>query len=139
MSLAQDLMILATKLAEVEAQLGDVPAALEAAKEEGRRSRDEEFSQLIAQKDQEKADFGASEYQRGFVDGGNGQGSGDKIYSQAEVDAMLAPLNEQVAAMQGRITELEGIVATMDQKVAEAVAARVAEFKGALDAVEAQF
>lgn len=140
MSLSQDLMILATKLAEVEAQLGDVPAALEAAKEEGRRSRDQEFTDLVAAKDAEKAAFGEAEFQRGVASVVcPDPGSGDKIFSQAEVDAMLAPLNEQVVAMRGQIESLESQVAGMDQKISEAVQAKVAEFKAKLDEVEAQF
>lgn len=140
MSLAQDLIALAQKLEEIESQLGDVPAALEAAKEEGRRSRDQEFIDMQASKDEEKRVFGESEYQRGFVDGGNGAPpASDKIYSQAEVDAMLAPLNESVIAMQGRISELEAIVAGVDSRIAEAVASKIAEFKAGLDEVEAKF
>ncbi len=139
MGVLQDLLVeLTDKLNEVEAQLGDIPAALEAAKESGRRERDQEFADMVAAKDAEKVAFGASEYARGFVDGGNGGGS-DKIYSQAEVDAMLAPLNEQVLAMQGQITDLQGQLASVDQRIADAVAAKVAEFKGKLDEVEAQF
>lgn len=140
MSMLSDLLIeVSNKLAEVEAQLGDIPAALEAAKESGRRERDQEFTDMVAAKDLEKSDFGFSEYARGFVDGGNGQGSGDKIYSQVEVDAMLAPLNESVLALQGRIAELEGIVASVDQRIVDAVAAKVAEMNQRIDEMQGAF
>lgn len=148
---------LETAIAEFKTKSENFEQTLADEREAGRRDRDAEvtdlqerllvaksdFDAMVVQKDQEKVEFGASEYQRGFVDGGNGSGGGDKIYSQVELDAAVAgavaPLNEQVMAMQGQIDALNAQLATVDQRISEAVAARLAEFKAALDSVEAQF
>src|SRR3954465_3641485 len=47
-------------------------------------------------------------YDKGFADGVSSVGTGDKIFSQAEVDAMLAPLQTQVTDLQAQVTALQG-------------------------------
>lgn len=60
-------------------------------------------------------------YQKGFAEGVASVQVpvSDKIFSQAEVDQMLA---DAVAPLQKKVEELEAIVAGFDQKVADALA-----------------
>ncbi len=94
-----------------------------------------------------KAQGDAEGFQRGFEEGyAKGKEDGlkecpvpvpsDKIYSQEEMDAALKPLQDKVAEQEAKINEqgakiveLELIVSGIEQKVAEAVAAAIAEFK----------
>lgn len=72
-------------------------------------------------------------YDEGFAAGAASVGS-DKIYSQAEVDAMLAPLQ---AELDGVKAELEALKLDIDAKIeaakADAVAALKAELKAKYD------
>lgn len=122
-TLSENILALSKIVAELEAQAADFPAALEAEREAGRRERDA---------DVEAAKIAG--YDEGFAAGVASVPVSDKVFSQAEVDAMLAPLNEQVLTMQGRIAELEGVVAGIDQKVSDAVALALSEFKAILAA-----
>lgn len=66
---------------------------------------------------------------------------GDKIFSQADVDAMLAPMNEKISAMASEIEsakgELEVLKNNMDGKVAEQLAAFKQKAKEAYEAQQA--
>jgi hypothetical protein len=77
-------------------------------------------------------------YDKGFADGVNSVQipPSDKIYSQEDMDNAIKLAIEPLNA---KIIELEGIVSGIDQKVNDAVALKLAEFKAKLDEVEAQF
>lgn len=165
-ALSEQLIALAQRIDEVQAQLGDVPAALEAEREAGRRERDgevsalneqiaakqSEFDAMVAQKDQEKTDFGASEYQRGADEKicPDVPPSSDKIYSQADLDAIVVPLNDRLTqmdvqlseaagregALQSRVDELQAIVDGLDVRISEAVQNALKEAKAKLDEAE---
>jgi hypothetical protein len=65
------------------------------------------LDELSAQVEQEKTD----KYNEGFAAGVASMNNGsDKIYSQAELDAQLQPLKDQVAAMQSQIDSLQASV-----------------------------
>jgi hypothetical protein len=101
MDLLKMLQDLVAKLSELQAQLADVPAALEAAKK--------------------------LSYDEGFVAGVASVPvvvPGDKIFSQAELDAKIA---EVVAPLEKKVSDLELVVAGMDQKVLDAVMAAKAD------------
>lgn len=145
----QLILALQDVVAKMQEQSADFPAQLVAIRaegvEEGKRSRDQEISDLIMQKDQEKMDFGASEYLRGFQDGAASiPPQGDKIYSQAEVDQMLEPLNQMVLALRGeneqlsnRVAELEVLVSGFDARIAQAIQDALMSAKARLDEAEA--
>jgi len=61
-------------------------------------------------------------YQKGFADGAASVSvpPSDKLYSEEELQAKIA---EAVAPLQKKIEELEAVVAGVDQKIADAVAA----------------
>lgn len=77
-------------------------------------------------------------YQKGFADGVASvqEQPSDKIYSQEDMDNAI---KLSVEPLNARIAELEASMADIDAKIAEAVAAKIAEFKAKLDEVEAQF
>lgn len=138
-------------VAKMEEQSADFPAELQRVREEaledGKRSRDEEISDLIDTKDQEKAEFGASEYTRGFSDGVASVPEcpvSDKVYTQEELDAAVqtaveaatGPLNETVAAMQVEIDRLNGELSSVDQRISDAIATFKAELLSRYDATQ---
>ena len=117
--------------------------------------RDQVFNDMIVQKDQERADFGASEYARGFEDGKlEGDPLSDKIYSQAELDSAVgnavAPLQEQISGLTSQISEgvareealrnemdvLRAELSQVDQKIADALAAFKADLLSKYDATQ---
>lgn len=62
------------------------------------------------------------EFDRGFAEGKLSMGNpGDKIYDQAEVDAMLKPIQESLVAKEAQIAQLQldidGIKASIDEQV----------------------
>lgn len=69
-------------------------------------------------------DLAKAKYDEGFAAGVASVQPSDKIYSQAEVDAIVLPLNEKIAALELAITDIN---ATIPAKIAEAVAAFKAE------------
>lgn len=98
-------------LAELQTKIQDAQAALSAEFQAGAASRDEEVNAL-------KARIAELEAQVPPV--------GDKIYSQAEVDAMLAPLNQKISELQATVDAFPGVI---EQKVNEAIAAFKAELR----------
>ena len=75
-------------------------------------------------------------YDKGFADGVASVPPPvtDKIFSQAEVDAMLA---EAVAPLQKKIEDLEAVVASVDQKIADAIIAFKADLLVKVKDIEA--
>ncbi len=73
-------------------------------------------------------------YAKGFSDGVASVPVSDKIFSQADMDAALKPLQDQVASLQAQV---DGVPSQIESAVAEAVAAVKAELKAAWDAEQA--
>lgn len=65
-------------------------------------------------------DLAKLKFDEGFAAGVASVPVSDKVFSQADVDALLAPLQAQVADLQAQVSALQS---SLDQKVAEAVAA----------------
>lgn len=59
-------------------------------------------------------------YDMGFAAGVASVPADDKIYSQAELDAAVGPLQEQISALQIQMQDMQN---ALNQKVADAVAA----------------
>lgn len=107
MDLLQKFQELFNLISSLQAQLADAQAALVAEKQ--------------------------ASYEQGFAAGQAASG-GDKIYSQAEVDAMLLPLNEQIAALQAQVA---GVPDQIAAAVAQAKAELKEQIKGLLAAQQA--
>lgn len=78
---------------------------------------------LVAQlADAQKAadDLAKAKFDEGFAAGVASVPVSDKIFSQADVDALLAPLQAQITDLQAQVLALQG---SIDQKVSDAVAA----------------
>lgn len=77
-------------------------------------------------------------YDKGFADGVNSVQvpPSDKIYSQEDLDNAV---KLAVEPLQIKITELEGVVAGFDAKLAEEIMKVKAEIKSKLDALEETF
>jgi len=63
-----------------------------------------------------------SEYDRGFNDGllqAGQAGGSDKIYSDAELEAELAPLREQIVALTSQVTAFEAQVKDLEATIVE--------------------
>lgn len=89
----------------------------------------ESLSQLqakLADADQAAQDLARSKYEQGFAAGVASVSIpvSDKIFSQAEVDAMVLPLQESILSLQSQIDQMQ---AQIDAKVSQAVAAFKAE------------
>lgn len=78
-----------------------------------------------------------AKYDEGFAAGKASMGGeGDKLYSQAELDAIVGPINESLVAKEGQITQLQsdmdllraGIDAQVSAKVGEEIGKVIAEF-----------
>lgn len=78
-------------------------------------------------------DLAKAKYDEGFAAGVASVGPGDKIYSQAELDAIVLPLNEKIAALELTVNELS---ASIPVKIAEAVAAFKAELLAKYEAAQ---
>ena len=100
LKLLQDLL---ASISVLQAQLADVPAALEAAK---KASYDEGFAAGVASVPP--------------------PASSDKIYSQAELDIMLEPLKAKVAELQAQVDQIPSLV---DAAVKDAKAGFLASMK----------
>lgn len=78
-------------------------------------------------------DLAKAKYDEGFAAGVASVGPGDKIYSQAEVDAIVLPLNEKIAALEVLIADIN---ASIPVKVAEAVSTFKAELLAKYEAAQ---
>lgn len=114
MDLVQLLKDLAASIAALTSQLADAQAAADAAAK--------------------------MSYDKGFADGVASvpAGGGDKIYSQAELDAAVTaavqPLSDQVTALTAQVAAMQGQI---DQAVADAVAALKADLLTKMQALDA--
>lgn len=101
-------MDLLAMLQGLMAQLQDAAVALEAAKK--------------------------ASYDEGFAAGVASMGAGDKIYTQAELDAKI---QEATLPLQEKIASLEAMLAGVDAKIADAVAAAKQEIMAKLQEIDA--
>lgn len=70
----------------------------------------------------------AAAYTKGFDEGiGQSTSPGDKIYSEEELQAELAPLKSEIEALKTSVTGLEAQVAAFPEQMVAAVDAKVAE------------
>ena len=127
-TLTQLLADLQAVIEGLQAQLGDVPAALAKVRQEGY--------------DAGKADGDAAGYARGFADGKNSVDQ-SKIYTQADLDAAVsgavAPLQSQIDQLNQQVAALQaGMQDQINAAVAKAVADKTAEFVSTLQALKAQ-
>jgi len=85
-----------------------------------------ELQAKLADADQAAQDLARSKYEQGFAAGVASVSIpvSDKIFSQAEVDAMVLPLQESILSLQSQIDQMQ---AQIDAKVSQAVAAFKAE------------
>lgn len=83
-------------------------------------------------------ELAAASYASGLADGKASVGSpgtqNDKLYSQVEVDGMLAPLNEKITGLENEIDALKN---EMNANVDKAVKAKVDEMIAEFDSEEA--
>lgn len=81
----------------------------------------------------------AAAYSKGFDDGKASMGNGDeKLYSQAELDAIVTPLKEEVAALTAKVEQMgKDQEAAISAAVAAAVTKLKADLKAAYEAEQA--
>ncbi len=123
---------LSATINELQVKLADANAAMEEIKavsfESGKVVGIEE-GKVLGFEDGKKAGYDEG-YAKGFEDGKALGGNGDKIYSQAEVDLMIAPLNEKIASLEA---EVQAIKDSIEGLKVEAVNAFKLEIKAKYD------
>lgn len=101
-----------------------------------------EYDAELADKEADAVAREGVAYNKGLADGKASMGEpSDKIYSQVELDGIVAPLNESIAAkdlaISAKQAELDQALAESAGKIAEALAGFKAEVKAKFEAAQA--
>lgn len=126
------LEALSSTINDLQVKLADANVAMEEIKQvsfdSGKVAGIEE-GKVLGFEDGKKVGYDEG-YAKGFEDGKASGGNGDKIYSQAEVDLMIAPLNEKIASLEA---EVQAIKDSIEGLKVEAVNAFKLEIKAKYD------